>query len=70
MSSNNIELKVEMMCDGCVGAVKRILTKIEGVHDVDIVLESKKVTVVGTCDAHLLIEKLNKAGKQTSLWSS
>ena len=28
--SITVELKVEMMCNGCVGAVKRVLEKMEG----------------------------------------
>lgn len=69
MSAKTTELKVEMMCEGCVGAVKRILGKMEGVDSFDVALETKKVTVTGSVEPSAVIEKLNKAGKATELWS-
>ena len=63
-------LKVEMMCEGCVGAVKRILGKTEGIEDFDVHLDSKKVVVSGTHDAASLIDKLNRAGKAATLWGT
>lgn len=63
------ELKVDMMCEGCVGAVKRILGKMEGVESFDVTLDTKKVTVTGSIEPSAVIEKLNKAGKATALWS-
>jgi|TARA_B100000073_G_scaffold30057_1_gene22940 copper chaperone len=69
MSAKTTEFKVEMMCEGCVGAVKRILAKVEGVDNFDVVLETKKVTVTGSVEPSTVIEKLNKAGKSTEIWS-
>ena len=69
MSAKTTELKVEMMCEGCVGAVKRILGKMEGVDSFDVTLETKKVTVTGSVEPSAVIEKLNNAGKATELWS-
>ncbi|EMS53372.1 hypothetical protein TRIUR3_28512 [Triticum urartu] len=36
-----------MSCGGCSGAVKRVLTKMEGVESFDIDMEQQKVTVKG-----------------------
>ena len=68
-SAKTTELKVDMMCEGCVGAVKRILGKMEGVESFDVTLDTKKVTVTGSIEPSAVIEKLNKAGKSTALWS-
>ena len=68
-SAKTTELKVDMMCEGCVGAVKRILGKMEGVESFDVTLDTKKVTVTGSIEPLAVIEKLNKAGKATALWS-
>ena len=68
-SAKTTELKVDMMCEGCVGAVKRILGKMEGVESFDVTLDTKKVTVTGSIEHSAVIEKLNKAGKATALWS-
>ena len=43
-----VEFKVGMTCGGCSGAVTRILKKIEGVEDIDAIVETKEVKV--TCD--------------------
>ena len=68
-SAKTTELKVDMMCEGCVGAVKRILGKMEGVESFDVTLDTKKVIVTGSIEPSAVIEKLNKAGKATALWS-
>jgi len=59
-----------MMCEGCAGAVRRILQKIEGVENIDITVEDKKVVVTGkNLDPATLVEKVGKSGKATELWA-
>ena len=45
------------------------LGKMEGVESFDVTLDTKKVTVTGSIEPSAVIEKLNKAGKATALWS-
>ena len=62
-------LRVEMMCEGCSGAVTRVLSKMEGVESFDVILEEKKVIVRGPVTAEAVIEKISKTGKKTELWA-
>ncbi|CAD7963773.1 unnamed protein product [Amoebophrya sp. A120] len=58
-----VEFKVGMTCEGCSGAVTRILTKLENVSKVDCNIETKQVLVTGKAlDAQLMLEKLQKWG--------
>ena len=43
-----VQFKVGMTCNGCSGAVTRILNKIDGVEKIDANVETKEVKV--TCD--------------------
>jgi copper chaperone len=63
-----VVLRVDMMCEGCAGAVKRVLGKVEGVESFDVDVATKKVTVRGTATAETLLEKVSKTGKATELW--
>ena len=56
--SQKIEIQVHgMTCEGCASAVKRALTKLEGVKDVVVHLDQKKVCV--TFDpAHIEASKI------------
>lgn len=62
-------LRVDMMCEGCVAAVKRVLGKMEGVESFDVNLEEKKVTVKGSVTPEAVLEKVSKTGKKTEFWS-
>jgi copper chaperone len=68
LSPVQVVLRVDMTCEGCVNAVKRILGKTEGVESFDVDLALKKVTVRGSVSAEALVEKVGKMGKDTSLW--
>eukprot|EP00850_Spirogloea_muscicola_P002197 SM000008S22286 [mRNA] locus=s8:832162:832968:- [translate_table: standard] len=57
-----------MMCEGCVGAVKRVLGKLDGVQSYDVNLKEQKVTVVGDVEPQAVLEKVAKTGKATSFW--
>eukprot|EP00200_Dunaliella_tertiolecta_P001853 CAMPEP_0202349056 /NCGR_PEP_ID=MMETSP1126-20121109/6708_1 /ASSEMBLY_ACC=CAM_ASM_000457 /TAXON_ID=3047 /ORGANISM="Dunaliella tertiolecta, Strain CCMP1320" /LENGTH=67 /DNA_ID=CAMNT_0048940805 /DNA_START=34 /DNA_END=237 /DNA_ORIENTATION=+ len=64
-----VTLRVDMMCEGCVGAVKRVLGKLEGVESFDVNLEEKKVVVRGSATPEAVLEKVAKTGKKTEFWS-
>ncbi|KAI3458867.1 hypothetical protein Pfo_015530 [Paulownia fortunei] len=66
--SQTVELKVGMSCQGCVGAVKRVLGKMEGVESFDIDLEKQKVTVKGNVQPEAVLQTVSKTGKATSFW--
>eukprot|EP00199_Chlamydomonas_sp_CCMP681_P008343 CAMPEP_0119108392 /NCGR_PEP_ID=MMETSP1180-20130426/14122_1 /TAXON_ID=3052 ORGANISM="Chlamydomonas cf sp, Strain CCMP681" /NCGR_SAMPLE_ID=MMETSP1180 /ASSEMBLY_ACC=CAM_ASM_000741 /LENGTH=66 /DNA_ID=CAMNT_0007093999 /DNA_START=81 /DNA_END=278 /DNA_ORIENTATION=- len=63
-----VVLRVDMMCEGCVGAVKRVLGKLEGVESFDVDLAAQKVTVKGNVTPEAVLEKVSKTGKKTELW--
>lgn len=54
---------------GCVGAVKRVLTKLDGVESVDVDLKQQKVTVKGSADPNVVKETVAKTGKATQFWA-
>ena len=49
-----------MTCDGCKGAITRIVTKIPGVTRLDADVPSKRVLVTGTVSREEVEEKLSK----------
>ncbi|MCO5586942.1 hypothetical protein L7F22_040887 [Adiantum nelumboides] len=69
-SPQTVELKVAMSCQGCVGAVKRVLGKMEGVEKYDIDLDAQKVTVKGNVKPEDVLATVCKTGKATSFWPS
>ncbi|KAF8940002.1 Cytosolic copper metallochaperone [Haplosporangium gracile] len=55
---------VTMTCSGCSGAVNRVLTKLEGVKNFDVSLETQKVTVESdSLSEQEILEKIQKTGK-------
>ncbi|CAK1544695.1 unnamed protein product [Leptosia nina] len=67
MSSTHI-FNVEMTCEGCSGAIERILNRLkgQGVEDVSISLPEQKVSVTSTLSSDQLLEAIKKAGKKTT----
>ncbi|MQL10585.1 heavy-metal-associated domain-containing protein, partial [Escherichia coli] len=61
-------LKVGMSCQGCVGAVNRVLGKLEGVESFDIDLKEQKVTVKGNVEPETVLQTVSKTGKKTAFW--
>ncbi|XP_033476241.1 copper transport protein ATOX1 isoform X2 [Epinephelus lanceolatus] len=57
------EFEVEMTCEGCSGAVTRILTKL-GVETFEIDLPKKLVWIESDKDVKFLEEALKKSGKE------
>ncbi|CAL1374063.1 unnamed protein product [Linum trigynum] len=66
--SQTVVLKVGMSCGGCSGAVKRVLTKMEGVESFDIDMEQQKVTVKGNVQPDAVFQTVSKTGKKTAFW--
>ncbi|KAK7356957.1 hypothetical protein VNO80_16238 [Phaseolus coccineus] len=66
--SQTVVLKVEMSCEGCVGAVKRVLGKLDGVESYDIDLKEKKVVVKGNVQPDTVLQTVSKTGKKTTFW--
>ncbi|NP_001295682.1 copper transport protein CCH-like [Jatropha curcas] len=68
--SQTVVLKVGMSCQGCVGAVKRVLGKMEGVESYDIDLQEQKVTVKGNVQPEAVLQTVSKTGKKTEFWEA
>ncbi|KAF3964136.1 hypothetical protein ACB098_11G101800 [Castanea mollissima] len=68
--SQTVVLKVGMSCEGCVGAVKRVLGKMEGVESYDIDLKEQKVTVKGNVQPESVLQTVSKTGKKTTFWEA
>uniref|UniRef100_A0ACD5ZAJ5 Uncharacterized protein n=1 Tax=Avena sativa TaxID=4498 RepID=A0ACD5ZAJ5_AVESA len=66
--SQTVVLKVAMSCEGCSGAVKRVLTKMQGVETFDIDMKEQKVTVKGNVKPEDVFQTVSKTGKKTSFW--
>lgn len=67
-ATETVVLKVGMSCEGCVGAVKRVLTKMEGVESFDVDIKEQKVTVKGNVKPEAVLQTVSKTGKKTSFW--
>ncbi|CAB3228741.1 unnamed protein product [Arctia plantaginis] len=67
MSSTHI-FNVEMTCDGCSGAVERVLNRLkgQGVDNVSISLPDQKVSVTSSLSADQLLDIIKKTGKKTT----
>ncbi|CAH0721474.1 unnamed protein product, partial [Brenthis ino] len=67
MSSTHI-FNVEMTCEGCSGAVERVLNRLkgQGVENISISLPEQKVTVTSSLSSDQLLEVIKKTGKKTS----
>nr|KYP34623.1 Copper transport protein ATOX1 [Cajanus cajan] len=57
-----------MSCQGCAGAVNRVLGKMEGVESFDIDLKEQKVTVKGNVQPDEVLQAVSKTGKKTAFW--
>ncbi|XP_073099866.1 copper transport protein ATX1-like [Elaeis guineensis] len=66
--AETVVLRVGMTCEGCVGAVKRVLGRMEGVESFDVDLQEQKVTVKGNVKPDAVLQTVSKTGKKTSFW--
>lgn len=60
------KFKVEMTCEGCSGAVTRVLNKTEGVENFRVELQDKEVFVTTDLPADKILQVLQKTGKETT----
>ncbi|XP_029031945.1 antioxidant 1 copper chaperone [Osmia lignaria lignaria] len=63
MASQVYEFGVEMTCEGCANAVTNVLNKKEGVNDIQIDLEGKKVFVTSRLPSDEILQTIKKTGK-------
>ncbi|KAH7298770.1 hypothetical protein KP509_25G058600 [Ceratopteris richardii] len=65
-----VELKVKMNCQGCVGAVKRVLGRMVGVEKYEVDLQTQKVTVTGIVQVEVQLKsRMHKFSMQVdALW--
>ncbi|CAE5963102.1 unnamed protein product [Arabidopsis lyrata] len=68
--SQTVVLRVAMTCEGCVGAVKRVLGKMEGVESFDVDIKEQKVTVKGNVQPDAVLQTVTKTGKKTAFWET
>lgn len=67
MSTQIHEFQVEMTCEGCSGAVKRVLGKLgDNVSKVDIDMEKQRVYVESIIPSQDLLDTIKKTGKNCS----
>ncbi|XP_054713865.1 copper transport protein ATOX1-like [Uloborus diversus] len=66
MASQVHEFSVEMTCEGCSGAVNRVLGKLKGsgVEDFSVDLSNKKVFITSSLPTEQLLDTLKKTGKE------
>ncbi|ONI35219.1 hypothetical protein PRUPE_1G523200 [Prunus persica] len=57
-----------MSCQGCVGAVKRVLGKLEGVESYNIDFDAQNVTVKSNLPPETVLQTVSKTGKKTAYW--
>ncbi|KVI05095.1 Heavy metal-associated domain, HMA [Cynara cardunculus var. scolymus] len=58
MGMQTVVLKVGMSCGGCVGAVKRVLGKMEGLL----------IRLSGNVQPDAVLQTVSKTGKKTEFW--
>jgi len=68
MATETVVLKVAMTCEGCVGAVKRAIAKLNGVDSYNIDLKEQKVSVTGNVKPDEVLDRISRTGKTTTFW--
>ncbi|KAL5005351.1 hypothetical protein ScPMuIL_018807 [Solemya velum] len=66
MAAKKHIFQMEMTCEGCAGAAKRVLGKKEGVTTVETSVEKQRVFVESELSSDELLEILKKTGKTVS----
>lgn len=67
---SEVLLQVEMTCEGCANAVRRVLSGRSEVQDININLTEQSVQVKTTLSPNEVLEIIEKTGKKTKLISS
>lgn len=58
---------IGMTCDGCVNAVRRVLSRVPGVTDVQVDLAAGRAEVAGAADTAQLLAAVRKAGYEAQV---
>ncbi|XAR69542.1 hypothetical protein NMG60_11001172 [Bertholletia excelsa] len=63
-----VELLVHMDCEGCEKRVRRAISKLQGVHSMEIDMDKQKVTVTGYVDQRRVLKKVRRTGRKAEFW--
>ncbi|CAK9185772.1 unnamed protein product [Ilex paraguariensis] len=63
-----VDLKIRMDCDGCELKVKKALSSLSGVKNVDINRKQQKASVTGYVEANKVLKKAKSTGKKAEIW--
>ncbi|KAJ3706876.1 hypothetical protein LUZ61_010581 [Rhynchospora tenuis] len=63
-----VELNVHMDCDGCQKRIRKAITKLDGVNDVEIDMDKQKVTVTGYVDQKKVLRAVRRTGRKAEYW--
>ncbi|KAM3722915.1 Metal homeostasis factor [Dirofilaria immitis] len=63
--SKTYTFEVDMTCEGCANAARKVLSKLEtDISDVQIDVSTKRVVVTTTLPVNSILETLQKTGKK------
>ncbi|WJX25481.1 hypothetical protein P8452_14516 [Trifolium repens] len=63
-----VELKVHMDCQGCEERIRRRISKLNGVDNLEIDMEKQKVTVTGYVDKKKVLRIVRRTGRKAEYW--
>ncbi|KZV51093.1 hypothetical protein F511_01885 [Dorcoceras hygrometricum] len=61
-------MRVHMDCPGCERRVKKAISKLDGVENIDIDMDMQKVTVTGWADVKKVLKAARRSGRNAELW--
>ncbi|MCO5603899.1 hypothetical protein L7F22_058053 [Adiantum nelumboides] len=67
--SSMVEFLVRMDCRGCERTIRKALSKLKGVENVEVDFEQQKVTVIGFVDQMKVLKRIRKSGKAAEFWN-
>lgn len=67
MASTTIEFAVQMTCNSCVDSVKKCITNVEGIEDVQISLDEQRVVIKSNLPTLKLLKILESTGKRVAV---
>ncbi|KAK2662995.1 hypothetical protein Ddye_001569 [Dipteronia dyeriana] len=63
-----VDLLVHMDCEGCEKRIRRAVSKIHGVHNLEIDMDKQKVTVTGYVDQRKVLKVVRRTGRRAEFW--
>ncbi|KAH7421767.1 hypothetical protein KP509_13G074300 [Ceratopteris richardii] len=63
-----VDLRVHMDCPGCERVVRKALSRLKGIHSIEIDRAQQKVTVRGIVDKRKVLNRVRRKGKLAELW--